>query len=87
MLLFIHHQLLFARRFAMDNFKLTRGSVIAFWVFAALVVGSLVCVHYSIASGQYFVYAMPVPFIFAAICEVTALRRRNKERRKYSRAP
>ncbi len=72
----------------MDNdSKLTRGAVIAIWVFIGLCFGSLYCVHNSIAEGIYFVYAMPVPLLFGIICEVAAKRRRKGERRTHSRAP
>ena len=71
----------------MENDKLTRGTIIALWVFLALVVGSLVCVHYEILAGTYFVYAIPLPVIFAIVCEVVAKRRHNRERRRFSRAP
>ncbi len=67
--------------------KFTRGTVIAIWVFIGLGFASLYCVHNSIAAGVYFVYVMPVPLLFAIICEVAAKRRRNRERRTHSRAP
>lgn len=70
-----------------DESKLRRGTQIAIWVFLLLVAGSLYCTHYKVLEGQYFVYAMPLPFVFAAICEFAAMRRRNKERRKFTRAP
>lgn len=72
----------------MDNdSKLTRGAVIAIWVFVALVFGSLYCVHNNIAGGVYFVYAMPIAVLFGIICEIAAKRRRGRERRTYSRPP
>ena len=71
----------------MENDKFTRGTTIAIWVFLALVVGSLVCTHYKIMGGIYFVYAMVLTVVFAIVCEVAAKRKRNDERRKYQRAP
>jgi hypothetical protein len=70
-----------------DESKPRRGTQIAIWVFLLLVMGSLYCVHYKILDGIYFVYAMPIPIIFAIICEVAAWRRRGRERRTYSRPP
>ena len=67
--------------------KFTRGTVIAIWVFILLAFGSLYCVHNNIAQGVYFFYAMVVPVVFAIICEVAAKRSRNRERRRFSRAP
>lgn len=70
-----------------DEFKFTRATVIAFWVFMALLVGSLISAHYQSLAGVYFMYAMPLPFVFAAIFEFVAKRRRNRERRRFTRAP